>query len=133
MDLRTACQAMLWQASHVSSRGRQAQVLAQGQPSSAKRGGLAADVSSRLIFLKKKKKKRMVWALARWCSTWVRALHFGGPGFACWDPRHSLAQCLSSHAVAGIPHITLRKMGTDVSSGPVFLSKKDWLWILVQG
>ena len=31
---------------------------------------------------------------------------------------------LASHAVAGIPHIKWRKMGTDVSSGPVFLSKK---------
>ena len=31
-------------------------MLAQGQSSSAKRGGLAADVSSGLIFLKKKKK-----------------------------------------------------------------------------
>ena len=30
-------------------------MLAQGQPSWAKRGGLAADVSSGLIFLKKKK------------------------------------------------------------------------------
>ena len=30
-------------------------MLAQGQASSAKRGGLAADVSSGLIFLKKKK------------------------------------------------------------------------------
>ena len=32
-------------------------MLAQGQSSSAKRGGLAADVSSGLIFLRKKKKK----------------------------------------------------------------------------
>ena len=31
------------------------QMLAQGQSSSAKRGGLAADVSSGLIFLKRKK------------------------------------------------------------------------------
>ena len=31
-------------------------MLAQGQSSSAKRGGLAADVSSGLIFLKKKEK-----------------------------------------------------------------------------
>ena len=31
-------------------------MLAQGQSSSAKRGGLAVDVSSGLIFLKKKKK-----------------------------------------------------------------------------
>ena len=33
-------------------------MLAQGQSSSAKRGGLAVDVSSGLIFLKKKKKKK---------------------------------------------------------------------------
>ena len=33
-------------------------MLAQGQSSSAKRGGLAADVSSGLIFLKKKKKRK---------------------------------------------------------------------------
>ena len=29
----------------------------------------------------------------------------------------------SSHAVVGVPQIKQRKMGTDVSSGPVFLSK----------
>ena len=45
---------MLWQASHTSSGGRWEQMLAQSQSSSAKRGGLAADVSSGLIFLKKK-------------------------------------------------------------------------------
>ena len=33
-------------------------MLAQGQSSSGKRGGLAADVSSGLIFLKKTKKKK---------------------------------------------------------------------------
>ena len=33
-------------------------MLAQGQSSSAKRGRLAADVSSGLIFLKKKKEKK---------------------------------------------------------------------------
>ena len=33
-------------------------MLAQGQSSSAKRGGLVADVSSELIFLKEKKKKK---------------------------------------------------------------------------
>ena len=33
-------------------------MLAQGQSSSAKRGGLAADICSGLIFLKKKKKKK---------------------------------------------------------------------------
>ena len=31
---------------------------------------------------------------------------------------------LASHAVVGVPHIKWRKMGTGVSSGPVFLSKK---------
>ena len=33
-------------------------MLAQGQASPAKRGGLAADVSSGLIFLKKKERKK---------------------------------------------------------------------------
>ena len=32
--------------------------------------------------------------------------------------------CLASHAVVGVLHIKWRKMGTDVSSGPDFLSKK---------
>ena len=31
---------------------------------------------------------------------------------------------LATHAVAGVPHIKWRNMGTDVSSGLVFLSKK---------
>ena len=31
---------------------------------------------------------------------------------------------LAHHAVVGIPHIKQRKMGTDVSSGPVFLKKR---------
>ena len=31
---------------------------------------------------------------------------------------------LAHHAVVGVPHIKWRKMGMDVSSGPVFLSKK---------
>ena len=35
-------------------------MLAQGQSSSAKRGGLAADVSSGLIFLKKEKEKKIL-------------------------------------------------------------------------
>ena len=32
---------------------------------------------------------------------------------------------LASHAVADVPHVEWRKMGMDVSSGPVFLSKKS--------
>ena len=39
----------------IKSRGRWARMLAQGQSSSAQRGGLAADVSSGLIFLQRKK------------------------------------------------------------------------------
>ena len=31
---------------------------------------------------------------------------------------------MASHAVVGVPHIKYRKMGIEVSSGPVFLSKK---------
>ena len=34
---------------------------------------------------------------------------------------------LSKHAVVGVPHIKWRKMGTDVSSGPVFLKKEKEL------
>ena len=45
-------------------------MLAQGQSSSAKRGGLAADVSSGLIFLKKKKTRLPVffWSLFTYFS-----------------------------------------------------------------
>ena len=42
---------------HIKNRGRWAQMLALGQSSSANRGGLAVDVSSRIIFLKTKKNK----------------------------------------------------------------------------
>ena len=54
-NLHTTYQAMLWQAFHMESRGRWAQILAQGLSSSAKRGGWAADVSSGLVFLLQKK------------------------------------------------------------------------------
>ena len=57
MDPCTACQTMLRQASHIQNRGRWAWMLTQGQSSSAKRGGLAANLSSGLIFLKKTKKE----------------------------------------------------------------------------
>ena len=48
----TDYQAMLWQVSHMLSR-RWARMWAQRQSSSANRGGLVADVSTELIFLKK--------------------------------------------------------------------------------
>ena len=50
----TAWRDTLWQASHLESRGGWARMSAQGQSSSADRGGLAADVRSGLIFLKNK-------------------------------------------------------------------------------
>ena len=40
------------------------------------------------------------------------------------DPGYGPMHCLSSHAVAGVSPIKWRKMGTDVSSGPLFLSKR---------
>ena len=42
---------------------------------------------------------------------------------------------LASHAVVGVPHTKWRKTGTDVSSEPVFLSKKeeDWQQMIAQG
>ena len=58
---------------------------------------------------------------------WPRVCQFGS-WVQTWH-------CLASHAVSGIPHIKQRKMGMDVSSGPVFLSKKekDWRQMLAQG
>ena len=46
------------------------------------------------------------------------------PGFTGLDFRCDMAPLGKSHAVVGVPRIKWRKMGTDVSSGPVFLSKK---------
>ena len=46
------------------------------------------------------------------------------PG-VCWFRSRVLTwYCMASHAVAGVPHIKQRKMGTDVSSGLIFLKKK---------
>ena len=44
----------------------------------------------------------------------------GRPGVPGSDPGSDMA----SHAVLDVPHRKWRKMGIDVSSGPVFLSKK---------
>ena len=59
--------------------------------------------------------------VAQWLSLcvllrWPSVRWFGSQ---VWTWHH-----LSSHAVAGIPHIKQRKMGMDVSSGPIFRSKK---------
>ena len=39
-------------------------------------------------------------------------------------PGVDMAPLGKSHAVVGVPHTKQRKMGMDVSSGPIFLSKK---------
>ena len=45
-------------------------------------------------------------------------------GSSVWIPGADMAPLGKSHAVVGVPHIMWRKMGTDVSSRPVYLSKK---------
>ena len=48
----------------------------------------------------------------------------GGPGSLVRIPGADMALLGKSHAVVGVPHIKQRKMGKDISSGPVFLSEK---------
>ena len=45
-------------------------------------------------------------------------------GSPVWIPGADMAALGKSHAVVGVPHIQWRKMGMDVGSGPVFLSRK---------
>ena len=62
-------------------------------------------------------------------------LRFFGPGVTSSDPKHGPTHHLSSHAMAAVPHMKWRKMGADVSSGPIFLKKKkeeDWQQMLAQ-
>ena len=54
----------------------------------------------------------------------VHILLLGGPEFAGLAPGCGHAPLGKRHAVVGVPCIKQRKMGMDVSSGPVFLSKK---------
>ena len=61
---------------------------------------------------------------AKWCSGSVHMFCFSSPGFTGSDPGCGHRHDSSSHAVVDVPHIKERKMGTDVSSGLVFLSKK---------
>ena len=69
-----------------------------------------------------------IYAYLKLCICWGQPngtlVKFSSPGFAGSDPRFGPTHSLPSHAVAGVPHIKYRKMGTDVSSGPIFLSKK---------
>ena len=59
--------------------------------------------------------------VAQWLSTHVP---LQWPGVRQFRSQVQTWHRLTGHAVAGIPHIKERKMGMDVSSGPVFLSKK---------
>ena len=47
-----------------------------------------------------------------------------GPEVRWFGSRVQTWHCWASHAMVGVPHIKERKMDMDVSSGPVFLSKK---------
>ena len=60
------------------------------------------------------------------------ALHFSGPALV---PKCEPTPLISSHAVVGVPHTKWRKMGTDVSSGQIFLKQKEeeWQQMLAQG
>ena len=48
----------------------------------------------------------------------------GGRGFSSSDLGCNMALLGKSHALVGVPRIKQRKIGMDVSSGPVFISKK---------
>ena len=76
-------------------------MLAQGQSSSAKRGGLAADVSSWLIILKKKKYqvsgRRQPPGFPASSIMW----RFQDSGFAAWGPQLGLSLLKSTF------HITI--------------------------
>ena len=68
--------------------------------------------------------KNIVSKMKKWgWPSEVLTFCFGGPGFTSSDPRCRPTHRLASHAVAGVQRTKWRKMGTDVSSGPVFLSK----------
>ena len=71
--------------------------------------------------VQQKCKKDWVCPVAQWlCANvplWQPRVHQFGSRVLTWH-------CLASHAVVGVPHLKQRKMGTDVSSGPVLLSKR---------
>ena len=83
-----------------------------------------------MLILKKKNLSNIISFLLKtkgpawWHSSYIRTFCFSSPGFTSSDPGCGPTHSLSSHAVAGVPHKNQRKMGTDVSSGPVLLSKK---------
>ena len=72
-------------------------------------------------YINDSKKIRGVGLVAQWLS--LHAL-LRRPRICHYRSRVWNCDRLSSHAVAGVWHIKQRKMDTDISSGPVFLSKK---------
>ena len=73
------------------------------------------------------KKKKIELGLKYHLRGWPRGLAVKGACSATGDlgsdPKRAPTHRLSGHAVVA-SHIKWRKIGTDVSSGPVFLSKK---------
>ena len=63
--------------------------------------------------------------MAQWLSAHVPLWR---PGVRRFESQVQTWHRLARHAVVGIPHIKQRKMGRDVRSGPVFLSKKEEDW-----
>ena len=62
---------------------------------------------------------------ADWVAQWLSSCSLlWRPGVHWFGSWARPTQCLSSHAVAGIPHIKQRKMGMNVSSRSIFLGKK---------
>ena len=99
---------------------------------------LPGDIQKRIRCINKLGKT--LWGPAWWHNSWVHIICFSSLGFAGSDPRCRPMHCLSSHAVAGVPHIKWRKMGQsssakrgglglDVSSGLIIL-KKTQLYVL---
>ena len=87
-------------------------MLAQGQSSSAKRGGLAADVSSGLIFLKKQKKTKTIAKLPR-------ILYFAEPWFSplCFLTQSWPAASAECQVSAKGPRLSAQNKGCLVQFG----------------
>ena len=79
--------------------------------------------------------KKLYIELAQRHSGWVRVLHFYDMGLAGPDPRCGSIQMLIKPCCGSVPHTKWRMIGTDVSSGTIFLRQKEenWQWILVWG
>ena len=59
--------------------------------------------------------------MAQWLSVHILLWR---PGVFWFGSRVRTWHQVTDHTVVGVPHTKWRKMGMDVSSGPVFLSKK---------